>query len=325
MQLLLLLIMRLLVVDWLRAGLLACGLILNSSGRPDVVVGGKRLGCHQNGRTSMIDRRKVGAVLLGGLRVLQLGRHGRVVLFVIRGHFRGARLGLITARAVVADARAVVDDGVVVDAAHYRGVHVVDRAVVSKAVAVPVATLVAEAYVAEAIVDAPVVADVATPISAVVAIASAIVVVSPVPGRPQRSLIGGIDPRTGNPIVVIGSIVPVAGGPDVAITGAGWLFILRQWRRRLLRVGHWLVIRTVVGRVGRVLTRAVLIGRILIVVVRWILIGRRSRRATLRSRSLTGRRCALILIGRLILAGVLTRCVRDRRHIGRSRVLGWVL
>ena len=245
----LLLIMRLLVVDWLRAGLLACGLILNSSGRPDVVVGGKRLGCHKNGRTSMIDRRKVGTVLLGGLRVLQLGRHGRVVLFVIRGHFRGARLHLIAARAVVADAviGGVVDDGVVVDVAHYRGVHVVDRAVVSKAVAVPVATLVAEAYVAEAIVDAPVVADVATPISAVVAIASAIVVVSPVPGRPQRSLIGGIDPRTGNPIVVIGSIVPVAGGPDVAITGAGWLFILRQWRRRLLRVGHWLVIRTVVG------------------------------------------------------------------------------
>jgi hypothetical protein len=110
-------------------------------------------------------------------------------------------------------------------------IHVDDRGVVGKGAAAPLAASKADASVAAAIVDAAVVADVAAPI----ALMEAVVAVGPVPvvGRPQRALIGRLDPGAGYPVVValILIVAPVAGRPHQVGLRADRLHIDRQLRR----------------------------------------------------------------------------------------------
>src|SRR5665647_2814532 len=92
-------------------------------------------------------------------------------------------------------------------------------------VVVPISAVITETYVAKAVVDAAVISDVATPITAVITIAAA--VESPVARGPQSPLVRRVDPRTGNPIIAITGVSPVAGGPDIVIAGSRGLLVTR--------------------------------------------------------------------------------------------------
>lgn len=108
-------------------------------------------------------------------------------------NFRGQRSARDSSGAVIADAcirdvhRRVIDDHRVGHRAVVYG-HVGDvgdvvhRAVIVEAVAIPIAALVADANVSESVVDAPVIANVASPIAIVIAITAA--GIAPIPRRP---------------------------------------------------------------------------------------------------------------------------------------------
>lgn len=124
------------------------------------------------------------AILGRRLLVLYLRGHGGNALFALGCDFGGQRLASDAAGSVVTDARVRDVDGCVVndDRIGHGSVidrdiadvgDVVDRTVVIEAIAVPVAALIANTDIAEAIVNAAVVADVATPISVVVAVSTA--------------------------------------------------------------------------------------------------------------------------------------------------------
>jgi hypothetical protein len=100
-----------------------------------------------------------------------------------------------------------------------------DCSVVFKIVAMPPATHKADAHVAEAIIHAAIVANVVTPIAIVEDIET--VVPAPVAWRPQRAFIGSWHPCSGNPIVAIAPVGPVAGCPHQTGFGARRLFIDR--------------------------------------------------------------------------------------------------
>ena len=109
-------------------------------------------------------------------------------------------------------------------------IHMDDCGVIRKGAAAPLAAGKANASVATAIVDAAVVADVTAPIAAM----EPVLAVRPVPvvGRPQRALIGRLDPGAGHPVVVALILIvgPVAGRPHQVGPGANRLHIYRQLR-----------------------------------------------------------------------------------------------
>lgn len=198
------------------------------------MVGLERLTRDNHGWAPLVDPGKVSAVGFGGPRMLDLGRHGRCVLLANRHDFGRPRSSLDAASAAVVahivDDGRIIDHFVVVDVADNRRIHVVDGPVVSEVIAVPIAALVAEANIAEAVVDAAVVADVATPISTVKSVPPAII--TPIGRCPQGPLVRCIDPRAGHPIVVPPSVVPIPRGPDIVVTRSWRLLVLRQWGRR---------------------------------------------------------------------------------------------
>jgi hypothetical protein len=150
------------------------------------------------------------------------------MLLVQCGDFRWTWLHLDTTRTVVAHAvncGVVVDDRVVIDVVHRRRVHVVDGAIVIKAVAIPITTLITGACISKAIIDAAIVADMATPESTVKTVTMAITIIAPVPGCPKRSLVGRINPCARHPVIAIRGVVPVTRCPDVAVTGTLWLIV----------------------------------------------------------------------------------------------------
>src|SRR5450631_1207033 len=115
----------------------------------------------------------------------------------------------------VVDGR-VVDDGrvhnrAVVHLVHVNIADVIDRAIVSKVVSMPVTALVAASHVAEAIVDAAIKPDISAPVSMEQCISP--VAISPVTRRPECAFIRGRGPGAGDPVVAFLAIVPVAGSP----------------------------------------------------------------------------------------------------------------
>ena len=105
--------------------------------------------------------------------------------------------------AVVADA--VVDDSPVDDHIAFVNIgdtdasEIIDGAIVSKVVAMPVASLITDSDVTEAVVDTAVEADIAAPIAVVEAVAATDK--APVAGRPESSLIRRRAPCPGNPVI----------------------------------------------------------------------------------------------------------------------------
>jgi hypothetical protein len=174
-------------------------------------------------------------ILRSFVLVLDLGGHGRDSWTA-----HGSDLGRLrsdgdpASAAVVGDASVVIDDySAVVDVGDV-GADAVNGAVVIEVVAIPVATVIANAGVAEAVVNATVEADVEAPESTVEA--PAVVIPAPVTGGPEGAVVRRSAPGTGDPVVAGGAPIPVAGGPDVVWRGGFGLLVNGQWRRRLVGV-----------------------------------------------------------------------------------------
>jgi hypothetical protein len=131
--------------------------------------------------------------------------------------------------AIVDDCRVVDDRRVDVGVAYDGLIHVHDRGVISKIVAVPLAAGKADAHVAKAIIHAAVVTDVGPPVALVKSVVAAFP--APVGGCPQRTLIGSGHPGAGNPKVAVIAPGPIAGSPHQVGLRAGRLLIDRQLRR----------------------------------------------------------------------------------------------
>jgi len=102
--------------------------------------------------------------------------------------------------------------------------------VVGEFMAAPHAAGKSDAAVAEAIVHAAVVANMASPVAVMKDKHAA--GPAPVAGRPERSLIGGRNPRAGHPIVPILAVSPIARRPHPARFRARGLLVNREHRWR---------------------------------------------------------------------------------------------
>lgn len=172
---------------------------------------------------------------------MYLRSHGRDAPFAHGRDFGGQGLASDASGSVVTDASigdvdgsVVDDDGVrhcpVIDR-HVRDVSdIVHRAVVIETVSVPISALVTDADVAESIVDAAIIADVLAPIAVVIAVIAAYI--PPITGSPQIAHLGRLRPCAGYPEIALRTKAPIAGRPEVAITGAVRLRIFRKLRRR---------------------------------------------------------------------------------------------
>ncbi len=280
-----------------------------------------------NGRTPVIDRVKLLAVLCCRLLVLHLRVHGRNALLTQCGGFRRQGLASYASRPVVAGAvyRGVVDGGVVDDRIRYRtvvhvnvgDVHIVDGTVVVETISVPVAALIADADVAVSIVNPAVVADITTPIAVVVAIPTA--EKSPVSGRPQEAHLRRLRPGARHPVIALRSVAPISGRPQIAIARNRRLRVFGQWWRGLLGLEHRLAVGCILN--ARVV---IVIGiALVLIVIALVLRGRRLLSALIRRRRLlVGRLCRLLRRPRLLI-GLLRRLTPVRgSEIGRSR---WIL
>ena len=164
--------------------------------------------------------------------MLRLHSGSADVAIAIRGHFRGRGTSVETAAtAVVADAAdvAIVDHGAVIDVVNVGGVYVIHGAVIKEMIVIPVAALIAETAIAEAVVHAAVKADVRAPVTGVPEITTA--APTPVAGSPEETDSRRQDPNARNPVVAASRVGPVAGSPDVAVSGANGLRVNgKRWR-----------------------------------------------------------------------------------------------
>src|SRR5262249_23553553 len=116
-----------------------------------------------------------------------------------------------------------------VDVVDDRHVHVVDSGVVVEPARAPVAADITDTEVAKPIVDAAVEAYVRTPVAGVPHVRAA--APTPVARGPQRTDEGRDHPIARHPVVVVGSVSPVARYPDVTRPWAYRLNIDRNRRR----------------------------------------------------------------------------------------------
>jgi len=169
--------------------------------------------------------------------VLHLNRGRSHVMLVHRHALFGTRIVTDAARAAVVRDVVIVDDCRVIDdrPIHVRivddgSIHVHDRGVIGKIAAMPLSAHEANAHVAESIVHATVEANVRSPVSGMEDVQAT----GPAPVRwsPQCALVWRRNPRTGNPVVAIIPVSPVAGRPHPAGLRAGRLNVDGQHRRR---------------------------------------------------------------------------------------------
>lgn len=153
----------------------------------------------------------------------------------------------------VVDDRPIDYDVTFVDVRDVNAAEVVDYAVISELIAMPVASLVADADVAEAVIHSAIEADVASPVTAMEAVATA--VESPIAGSPESAFIRRLGPCAGNPVIALRRPIPVTRGPQVARLRNGRLLIFGKCRRGLRGVFLWSVVVTgfaiVSARTGR--------------------------------------------------------------------------
>lgn len=173
--------------------------------RANTLIRLNRLRCGKHRRPALVRRGKLRAVLRCILSQFHLRPHRRCVGSAVRRYFSPRWTHIHSVRPAVI-AHPVVDHRLI-DDGHIAFIHigdmhvanVIDRAVVGKVIAAPVAALVTDAHIAKAIVDAAIKADIATPVSMMEAVAPSAVI--PVSGRPERSLIGWLRPCTWHPVV----------------------------------------------------------------------------------------------------------------------------
>jgi hypothetical protein len=104
------------------------------------------------------------------------------------------------------------------------------RCVIPKDVAVPSATVETGAIIAVAIVNASVISDVGSPITAVPKIVA--IRKSPVTRSPKISRLRNLNPRAGYPKITVLSVGPVAGTPKITLGRARRLLVSDEgwWR-----------------------------------------------------------------------------------------------
>src|SRR5580692_2023084 len=164
--------------------------------------------------------------------MLSLLGDGSDVASTSGGIFLACGTGLhTTVAAVVAHAIAavVVVYSCVVNVAIARDVYVAYRLIVVKVAIVPAAAFVAVATVAIAVINAAVETDFRPPVAFVENVAIAIA--APVAGSPEIADLGSHHPRSRDPIIVVVTVSPVTGGPDVAVPGGDGLIINGQFGR----------------------------------------------------------------------------------------------
>jgi hypothetical protein len=175
-------------------------------------------------------------VVSGGIHVVLLERGSIDVMFVLGSPLFGAGL-IMNAAGASAEGDAAVSGKIAT--IHAPAVHegkaameadVHHSGVVGKVPAAPFAADKADAAVAEAVVHAAVVADVWSPIAPMEDVES--VVPAPIGRRPQVAGLRRWNPGSGDPIIAVIAIGPVAGCPHQARLGARRLLIDRQRRRR---------------------------------------------------------------------------------------------
>src|SRR5215831_1057217 len=108
--------------------------------------------------------------------------------------------------------------------------HIVNRAVVIKPLASPISALITRSEVAISVIHSAIKADVGTPIACMPHIST--VTPRPVAWCPEKTRLWRHHPCPRHPVVPIGTVGPVAGGPDISINRTGWLSIGWQSRRR---------------------------------------------------------------------------------------------
>ena len=228
-----------------RLALLCCSLIvlLDRRGSSYAAIGRNWLVHDRAGRAAMIDVRKLCPVGAGNALILDLIPHGRGMLIVPCRQFRWTGSHLDSTRAAI-EAHACATAEVVaalanIDVMNPAAAHVVVRAVVIEVAAAPIASLVSDANVAEAVVDAAVVADVGAPVATVKPVA--VMVETPVAGRPKSALVGSLNPYAGHPVVSALTPGPVTRRPHVVVPGRLGLVVFGQRRRRLGSVGYRLL------------------------------------------------------------------------------------
>ncbi len=267
------------------------------------------------------------AVLRSLLTHLDLRRHRRNPPLVHHGHLRNPRTHLqSTPSAVEADSysRPLVDLAMDVHIADHVHVHAIHCRVVEEVPAIPVAAVVASAEVAKPIVHPAVEPDMQAPEPMMEAIHVAHV--SPVSWSPQCAHIRSRDPAARNPVIPSRSPRPISRRPQIIGIGSGRLVIVRQRRRRLVRL--------LIRQIARINIRGLRIGQLAIAIV----VGTvgitliPSRIARVRSLAFNRRSLLLLrIILRLLLALVLRPLPQNprgwliRRSISSHHVhRGWV-
>src|SRR5580704_16509113 len=184
-------------------------------------------------RTPAVYRCKVTAIRMRHLHMVLLFDCGINMVLPRKRSFLCTRACLDTTVASI-KARAgevIVNDHRIVHirVVDHRPVHVDDGCVIRKAVAHPASAAKADAAVAKAVVHATVEADMRPPVSGMEDIHAA--TPAPITRRPQQPGLWRPNPHTGNPVITLIAIGPVARIPEIAISRANRLCVNRQhWR-----------------------------------------------------------------------------------------------
>ena len=130
---------------------------------------------------------------------------------------------------VIADTihRDVVDHSSVIDM-HVGDPDVVDAAVVVEVPTSPVSARIPGANIAETVIDAPIETDMRAPITRIPDVNT--LMPAPIARRPEQADRRRRRPGTGHPVVAVRAVSPVAGSPDITVTGTRRLLINRQYR-----------------------------------------------------------------------------------------------
>src|SRR3984893_10035627 len=205
------------------------GVVANNS----AVIKSTWLRCGYNIRASVIYGSELGAIGSRSMFVLRLNIRRLEVLFscgpLLLGCLACANAAIA---AVIADACrrvVVVGDSGVIGVVNDRHIDVIYSTVVRETAMVPAPAEIANSDVTESIIHAAIEADVRSPITSVPVIAA--VAPTPVAGRPKNPYTWRQHPGAGNPIIIIVAISPISGRPDIALPGAYWLFVDRQFGR----------------------------------------------------------------------------------------------
>src|SRR5580704_11756022 len=165
-----------------------------------------------------------------GLDVFGLRRHRSDMTFMCGRFFlcsgTSVDASIATIEADAGDGGFV--DARVVDVVNHIHVYVQHSAVIEKVTVIPASTFKTMAKVTEAVVNPAI----ETYLRAPVAIIENVATVSPAPiaWSPEKTDFGSHYPGSRHPKITVITVSPISGGPQIAVAGADWLLVDRQFR-----------------------------------------------------------------------------------------------